>query len=205
MVVAASDFLLFFPGLAFILLSLAAGAAATPAAPIKEIHLVSLNVGSHARMSGMNADSVLARKGHRVLIDDAFPSPGGSTSHFYHGAMRYVNARDVVEDDLAARLFGPLSDAAGASQGLDDGQSTQTSRLDYPGWSRPGPGRARGSGLDVRMSLRDIIIVKLSVMAHRSLVANFDVEGQALLARAGLEKLREDYHHITPKAVKIVA
>lgn len=57
----------------------------------------------------------------------------------------------------------------------------------------------------MRESVRDILVVKLGVMAHQSLVDHFDGVGHALIARAGLEKLRERYKRVSPGAIKKAA
>lgn len=79
------------------------------------------NIGSHASMSPLNSNSILASHEQLSVLEGPFSMlpgafQGGTTSYFYHGAMRYVNSRDVLEDDVASRLFGaPVGPRASSS------------------------------------------------------------------------------------------
>lgn len=173
----------------------AAFSHATPTPPFQEIHLLSLNIGSHARMRAMNSESVLASHdlhsgsdGTAGTLLGAFP--GGSTSYLYHGAMRYVRARDVLADDLASRLFGASgSSRASSSRRPPDARLPDrgTKRNgNYQGWRGAGTGRRKGSRLNISEQMRHIILVKLSVLAHKALATQFETVGNALIARSGL-------------------
>lgn len=89
------------PVVLLVVLLSAAFVDAIPRPPVQEVHVMSLNVCSHARISAMSAQSVLAS--HDLTsssLDSHHLSAGGpssaSTSYFFHGAMRYLNAHEIL-------------------------------------------------------------------------------------------------------------
>jgi len=120
-------------------------------------------------------------------------SPVPSTGSYLSGSMGYSSAADLLADGGAgmADVFGVgrLPDARiPVRRQRADGRATRVGN--YAGWVRPGPGRGRGRGLNIRESVRPVLIALFCNEMHKNLQENYEEDGVAARALLGLEALR---------------
>eukprot|EP00170_Pyropia_yezoensis_P004061 contig_16701_g4072 len=72
-----------------------------------------------------------------------------------------------------------------------------TVKVDDIGWQCEGPGREEGSGLRLRESLGDVLVVMIATSAYRSLREHYDSSELTFHALAQLKVLRRKYERIT--------
>ncbi|OSX80078.1 hypothetical protein BU14_0060s0043 [Porphyra umbilicalis] len=104
------------------------------------------------------------------------------------GTIEYLHAEDILDHQ---------STTATPASGFDSSKVKDDGR----GWPTWGPGRAQGSGLHLRRSLEDVLVVMFATMANESLSERFDSSERVFLSLAALRKLRMEYNHITYKAL----
>jgi len=104
------------------------------------------------------------------------------------GTIEYLQADDFLEGDVGR---GPPTGAFDAT----------TARVNAGGWRDAGPGRAEGSGLQLRRSLSDVLVVVFSTIAYRNLQERFDASDEGFLSIAGLRRLRRKYKNVTYAAL----
>lgn len=66
-------------------------------------------------------------------------------------------------------------------------------------------GSVTGSSVRIRSCVRDVVVLKLCLLAIQSLKKNYDAVGQAAVALGGLAKLRDEYKKVSFKALKKAA
>eukprot|EP00168_Porphyra_purpurea_P019039 TRINITY_DN7402_c0_g1_i1.p1 TRINITY_DN7402_c0_g1~~TRINITY_DN7402_c0_g1_i1.p1 ORF type:complete len:145 (+),score=28.13 TRINITY_DN7402_c0_g1_i1:584-1018(+) len=70
------------------------------------------------------------------------------------------------------------------------------------GWPKEGPGRAEGSGSQLRQSLDHVLFVMFETAACKSLMERSDSSIQTLQSLTGLQQVRRRLKNITYKAVR---
>jgi len=116
--------------------------------------------------------------------------PAAATTHRLDGgAFEYTSAKDV----LAAKTTN-----ASPAGGFD----SSTMRVPGGGWPKAGPGREDGSGLRLRDSLDDVLVVMFATMAYQSLTKRFDSSEETFTALSALRSLRRSCKRITYAALR---
>jgi len=100
------------------------------------------------------------------------------------GSIEYLHA-----DAFLAGAFGEAPIAGGFDASM--------ARVSAGGWPDAGPGRAEGSGLQLRRSLSDVLVVLFSTTAYRNLQERFDGSDEVFLSMTGLRQLRRKYKNVT--------
>jgi len=107
--------------------------------------------------------------------------------------MGYSRATDLLPDDGAAmaEVFGlgrPVDARRPVRRPRPDGRARRAGN--YPGWAVPGPGRGRGQSLNLRQSVRPVLVALFCNNLHQNLRTCYEVDGVAARALYGLEELR---------------
>lgn len=148
-----------------------------------------LQVDAHATIDYSSADALFPD-----LAGVVPPACSGSAAETRHsapisvgvdgGSIEYLDA-----DDVLAGAFGEAPTA--------DGFDASMARVSAGGWPDDGPGRAEGSGFQLRRSLSDVLVVLFSTTAYRSLQERFHGSDVVFLSMTGLRQLRRKYKNVT--------
>ena len=126
------------------------------------------------------------------------PARAASTAATRPGSTRAITVDGgTIEYFHAVVILDDQSTTATPASGFDASKVKDDGR----GWPTWGPGRAQGSGLQLRRSLEDVLVVMFATMANESLSEPFDSSERVFLSLAALRKLRMEYDHITYKAL----
>lgn len=112
----------------------------------------------------------------------------GRRSH--DGKVMFINVNDLVE----------------AANGLDIGAQPATAVADRAiGYPRPGPGRKKGTSLQVHESVRYAILVLLATSTYLNLTDLLEPEDVAQVDLAVLQELRQSHSKVTHQALRMKA
>lgn len=116
--------------------------------------------------------------------------PSMTTTHqFDGGSIDYSNADAIMSGDANVAI---------PKRGFDPADAKNCGT----GWQQEGPGRVEGSGLKLRASLDDVLVVMFATAAQQSLKQLFDSTTQTFQSLAGLRQLRRSLERITYKALR---
>jgi len=116
--------------------------------------------------------------------------PATTTTHqFDGGTVDYSNADAILSANANVAIPRRGFNVAGVKH-------------NGSGWQNEGPGRVEGSGLKLRKSLVDVLVVMLATAARHSLKELFDSSAQTFQSLAGLRQLRRELQGITYKALR---
>jgi len=110
---------------------------------------------------------------------------------------RRVDGATIDHSNANAILSGTAEVAMPGS-----GFNPATVKNDGRGWPSEGPGRVEGSGLKLRKSLENVLVVMFASAAHQSLQERFDSSADTFRSMAALRKLRRELDCITYKDLR---
>ncbi|KAK1859785.1 hypothetical protein I4F81_002379 [Pyropia yezoensis] len=103
-------------------------------------------------------------------------------------------------------MFINVNNLVEAANGLDIGAQPATAVADRAvGYPRPGPGRKKGTALQVHESVRNAILVLLATSTYLNLTDLLEPEDVAQVDLAVLQELRQSHSKVTHQALRMKA
>lgn len=116
----------------------------------------------------------------------------------YDGSVVFVDVDDLVGAAGGMSLGAPRGVGAADGMSLGAPRGVVKRRVGYP---RAGPGRLKGSALQVRDSLHDVFVVLFATTAYLNLTEIFEPEEASQVDLDGLRNLRHSLAKVTDKAL----
>ena len=152
-------------------------------------------VDTHATIEYSSADALFPDLSGAVATRPRWASSATTrraatqSFQFDGGSIEYVNVDSF------------LANNNGSAPHAGDFDATAV-RLNGGGWPSAGPGRAEGSGLKLRKSLDDVLVVLFATMAYSNLEERFDGTQEVLRSMTALRVLRRKYKNVTYAALR---